>query len=73
MENKSPSENKISSFASIFEQFFETLYNGKKTTWQGPQRCLLCKNDEETIGHLLVYYSYTKDVWDKALKLGDGR
>jgi hypothetical protein len=33
--------------------------------WIGPSRCVLCKNDQETIPHLFINCSFTVAVWDR--------
>ena len=44
-----------------------TWDNGQKRNWHGPPRCILCKNNEETVDHLFVHSSYSRDVWIEAL------
>jgi ribonuclease HI len=37
----------------------------QKRSWQGPNRCSLCKENEETIEHLLMSCGYTIQAWKK--------
>jgi ribonuclease HI len=39
---------------------FDTL---KRRGWNGPSRCPLCTNSEETISHLLYNCEFSKEVW----------
>jgi hypothetical protein len=34
----------------------------QKRSWSGPSRCPICKNDEETIHHLLIFCPYAVQV-----------
>ena len=43
--------------------------NYKKRSWQGPRRCILCKNNDETIDNILLHCPFTKEVSSDFLKL----
>jgi hypothetical protein len=43
--------------------------NLRRRGWEGPNRCPLCLQEEETIDHLLLNYSYSKEFWKLALGL----
>jgi len=46
-----------------------TVENLKKRGIEGPSRCPLCKNDEETLDHILIRCPFSKEVWDQALMM----
>jgi hypothetical protein len=46
-----------------------TWDNLLKRGFVGPSRCFLCGKGEETINHLMVYCSFTKEVWNYLLKV----
>ena len=35
-----------------------------KRNWQGPNICVLCCKDTETIDHLFMTYPYLQEVWE---------
>jgi ribonuclease HI/exonuclease III len=39
--------------------------NLKRRGWEGPFRCPLCCQEEETMDHLLLNCNYSKEVWKK--------
>jgi hypothetical protein len=43
--------------------------NLKRRRWEGPHRCPLCTQEEETIDHLLLSCTYSKEVWRLTLGL----
>ena len=45
-----------------------TQDNGQKRSWHGPQWCVFCKVDNESIDHLFVHYSFTKILWKEVLQ-----
>ena len=45
--------------------------NLKKRGMEGPTRCPLCKNEDETTDHLIVGCPYAREVWREALALPD--
>ena len=52
----------------MLEQKILTWENLAKRGILGPSRCALCGNNEETIYHLFVECSFTKDIWVTILK-----
>lgn len=46
--------------------------NLQRRGWEGPSRCPLCTQEEETLDHLLLQCPYTKEVWQLALGLKPG-
>jgi len=47
--------------------------NLKRRGWEGPSRCTLCQEHEETANHLFLQYQFAKDIWTDSLKLGPDR
>jgi hypothetical protein len=43
--------------------------NLRRRGWEGPHRCPLCSQEEETTDHLLLSCVYSKEVWQLALGL----
>jgi hypothetical protein len=43
--------------------------NLRRRGWEGPHRCPLCLQEEETTDHLLLSCTYSKEVWQLALGL----
>jgi len=43
--------------------------NLRKKGWEGPHRCPLCLQEEETTNYLLLSCNYSKEVWQLALGL----
>jgi hypothetical protein len=43
--------------------------NLRRRGWEGPSRCPLCCQEEETTDHLLLSYTYSKEVWHLTLGL----
>jgi hypothetical protein len=43
--------------------------NLRRRGWEGPYRCPLCSQEEETTDHLLLNCIYSKEVWQLALGL----
>jgi hypothetical protein len=41
--------------------------NLRRRGWEGPHRCPLCLQEEETTDHLLLSCVYSKEVWQLAL------
>jgi len=39
---------------------------------EGPTRCPLCKNEEETTDHILLGCPFSKEVWREAMMLNPG-
>jgi hypothetical protein len=52
----------------MLEQRILTWENLVKRGIYGPSRCVLCGNDEETVYHLFVDCSFTKDIWFTIIK-----
>jgi hypothetical protein len=52
----------------MLEQKILTWENLAKRGIIGPSRCVLCGNNEETMYHLFVECSFTKDIWFTILK-----
>jgi hypothetical protein len=46
-----------------------TSENLRRRGYQGPSRCPLCTNEEETTNQLLLTFPYEKEVWDIVVKL----
>ena len=46
--------------------------NLKKRGMEGPSRCPLCKNEEETTDHLLPGCPFSKEVWNETMMLNLG-
>ena len=46
-----------------------TLDNLKKRGFIIVNRCVLCKNDGETVDHIMLHLSFTKKLWDKVCRL----
>jgi ribonuclease HI/exonuclease III len=42
--------------------------NLKRRGWEGPFRCPLCCQEEETMDHLLLNCNYSKAVWTKCIR-----
>lgn len=45
-----------------------TLDNIQKKGMQIANRCCLCRQSEETVSHLFLHYSVTKDLWGEFLQ-----
>jgi hypothetical protein len=43
--------------------------NLRRRGWEGPSRCPLCCQEEETTDHLLLRCTYSKEVWHLTLAL----
>jgi ribonuclease HI/exonuclease III len=41
--------------------------NLKRRGWEGPFRCPLCRQEEETTDHLLLNCNYSKEVWKQMI------
>ena len=39
---------------------------------EGPTRCPLCKNEEETSDHIILGCQFSKEVWIEAMRLNPG-
>jgi hypothetical protein len=50
-----------------------TWDNCQKRNMQGPRRCNLCKNNEESLDHLFVNCPFTREVWKKLLLINSGK
>ena len=37
------------------------------------RRCILCKSNDEILPHPMMYYPFTKAIWEEALKLALGK
>ena len=46
-----------------------SLDNLKKRVVFIANRCVLCKNDVESVDHIMLHCSFTKKVWDKIWSL----
>jgi hypothetical protein len=46
--------------------------NLRRRGWEGPSRCPLCIQEEETSYHLLMQCPFAKEVWNLALGLKSG-
>jgi hypothetical protein len=46
-----------------------TSENLRRRAWEGPSRCPLCYQEEETTDHLLLSCIYSKEVWKLTLGL----
>jgi hypothetical protein len=46
--------------------------NPRRRGWEGPSRCPLCIQEEETLDHMLLKCPFTKDVWNPVLGLNLG-
>ena len=46
-----------------------TIDRLRRSGWSIPNRCYLCKNEEETIGHLLLFYEKARMLWLLILSL----
>jgi ribonuclease HI len=44
--------------------------NLRKRGWEGPSRCPLCLQEEESMNHLLLVCPFASEVWQLALGLG---
>jgi hypothetical protein len=44
-----------------------TRDNFKRKGWEGTTRCPLCISNEETVAHILLNFSFTREVWHLAL------
>jgi hypothetical protein len=53
----------------LFENKILTWDNLSKRGFCGPSRCVLCGEEEESINHLMVYCSFSKDVWEFILNV----
>ena len=40
-----------------------------KRCFFGPSRCVMCGEEEESINHLMVYCSFSKEVWEFILNV----
>jgi hypothetical protein len=59
-----PSVPKIDMFSwTLTHKSALTSENLKKKGWEGPSRCPLCKDVEETADHLFIECVYTTEVW----------
>ena len=45
-----------------------TVENLRKRGIVGPLRCILCKEEEESLEHVFTVCNFTKKVWSKVLK-----
>lgn len=34
-----------------------------------PKRCILCKNQMELVNHILIHFSFSREVWDNITKI----
>jgi ribonuclease HI/exonuclease III len=60
-----PSIPKVDLFAwSLLHNSILTYDNLKRRGWEGPSRCPLCTQSEESIAHLLLQCDYSKKVWE---------
>jgi hypothetical protein len=41
--------------------------NLKRKGWEGPMRCPLCVSNEEIVAHILLNFSFAREVWHLAL------
>jgi hypothetical protein len=41
--------------------------NLKRKGWEGPMRCPLCVSNKESVAHILLNFSFTREVWQLAL------
>ena len=48
------------------ENRINTWDNLIRRGWVGPNRCCLCRNEEESVNHLLCSCPFAKDVWKQA-------
>jgi hypothetical protein len=63
-----PSIPKVDHFAwALTHNSILTYNNLKKRGWEGPSRCPLCRDHEETPEHLLFECGYSKEVWSLLL------
>lgn len=46
-----------------------TWENAQTRNWDGPNRCVLCKQDCESVDHLFVNCSFSRSVWREVLLL----
>jgi len=49
----------------LIEDTLLTWNNLLKRGWQGPEMCLLCRGNEETVLHLFVHCPFTVSIWSK--------
>jgi len=60
-----PSIPKVDLFAwTLLHNSILTYDNLKRRGWEGPSRCPLCIQSEESIAHLLFNCDYSKKVWE---------
>jgi ribonuclease HI/exonuclease III len=60
-----PSIPKVDLFAwTLLHNSILTFDNLQRRGWEGPSRCPLCTQSEETIAHLLFNCDYSKRVWE---------
>jgi ribonuclease HI len=59
-----PSIPKVDLFVwTLIHNSILTFDNLKRKGWEGPSRCPLCSQAEETIAHLLFICEFSKEVW----------
>jgi hypothetical protein len=44
-----------------------TWDNGQRRGWSGPNKCTLCKVEEESVSHLFVSCSFASQVWREVM------
>jgi len=54
---------------TLVHQSILTNENLRKRGWEGPSKCPLCCNEEESTYHLLLLCPFVKEVWEKAVGL----
>jgi hypothetical protein len=50
-----------------------TWDNFQKRNMQGLGRCIMCKNNHESVDHLFVNCPFTREVWKEILHITSGK
>jgi len=69
METEMPNQIKKIMWSILNNKALDRWYIAHKRTFVGPRWCNLCHKVEETNGHVIMSFSFTKEVWKEVERM----